>query len=222
MNSRCGQQQGDAFQTCVNNQCSNELGSCFPREFGNQNCADMSECIYACPSNDSTCQQDCLSQGSMNAQDAFITLNQCFSDRCGNVSEAEFFNCVSNQCGSEYAACYPPDNCDLRGGDCAVGQACYVGLGGYTYCYGSQGVAVGNSCDQSNSDTLACVDGSVCFENICTSMCRANNDCAAGQECIGPIFDNDDQTGICTTVECVDMDGDGVCATEDCVIVIQL
>ena len=216
MNSRCGQQQGDAFQSCVNNQCGNELGACFPREYGNQNCAQMSECIYACSGNDSTCQQECLSQGTMTAQESFIELNQCFNDQCGNVSEAEFFNCVSNQCGTEYAACYPPDDCDLRGGDCGQGQACYVGLGGYTYCYGSQDSNVGSSCDQSSSDVLACVDGSVCFENICTSMCRANTDCMMGQECVGPIFDNDDQTGICASVECIDADGDGVCATEDC------
>ncbi len=216
MNSRCSQQQGDAFQQCVSSQCATELNGCFPQVSGNQSCEQMSECIYACSNNDSNCQQACLNEGTTNAQNAFLELNQCFNDQCGNVSESEFYNCASTQCGSEYAACYPPDNCDLRGGDCGIGQACYIGLGGYTYCYGSQGVRVGSNCDQTSSETLVCEDGSVCFENICTRICIANNDCTAGQECLGPIFDGDEQTGICSTVECIDMDGDGVCASEDC------
>jgi V8-like Glu-specific endopeptidase len=212
-NNRCGQQQGEAFQQCASQQCSSELGRCFPRETGGSTCEQISDCVYDCPANDTQCQETCLGQGTGMAQDMFFSLNTCFSERCGTLDGDAFYECVAGQCNNEYFACYPPDDCRVTGGSCGANQACYVGFGGRTYCYPSQGVSLGSACDQSSNDVLICADGAVCVEQICTAMCEENIDCSNGGSCLGPIFDSNAQVGIC---DCTDEDGDGVCADVDC------
>ena len=211
-NTRCGSQQGNAFEQCVGQQCSNELAECFPRITGNVSCSELSECVYECPNGNVDCQQTCLERGTQSAQDLFLELNQCYNDSCSSFStSSDFYNCVEEQCAQLYLSCYPPDGCDITGGSCLNTEACYIGFGGETYCYSSDGVALGSPCEQDESNILSCEDGSVCLDGICTQMCTEDGDCVGS--CLSPIFESNTEIGVCV---CIDRDEDGVCADLDC------
>jgi len=203
----CEALAGDAYTTCVSEQCPEELEACFPRVFGDATCAEVSECLYRCPNGATACQQDCFESGTEEAQDLYATLSECYSDRCADAeTNAAFSACVEAECLTPYFACYPPDDCALTGGDCAEGEACYPGFGGRTSCYPSQGREAGEACAVL-TDTLSCGDGLVCYQETCATLCLSDQDCPEGGACSNPIFDGSD-AGLCT---CEDLDGDGAC-----------
>lgn len=207
MGQRCEMFEGEAYSTCVSEQCGDEVETCFPPVYGEGSCADLSQCLYGCPSGGAPCQQACLEQVTEQAQDTYFELNQCYIERCDDApTNADFSACVEAECLTPYFACYPPDDCSLTGGGCPEGEGCYPGFGGRTSCYPSQGRQAGEAC-VNRRDALDCADGLVCYREACASLCLTDQGCPEGGTCSESIFEGL-REGICS---CEDLDGDGSC-----------
>jgi len=213
LGARCGSLEGDEYSSCVTERCAEELNLCFPRVTGTETCAQVSECIQLCRDGDSDCQRRCFDEGSEEAQELYIELSACYNERCADEqTNAGFRRCLEAECLDPYFDCIPPDDCPLTGGGCAGDEACYLGFGGRTSCYPSEGRSLGDDCEPT-SDVLSCADGLVCLDGSCTRLCLEHNDCAEGERCFEPLFEGLDDGGVCL---CADEDEDGVCAAEDC------
>jgi MYXO-CTERM domain-containing protein len=119
---------------------------------------------------------------------------------------------------ADVGACLP--TCDLLGGDCGAGEACYPVSGARTGCRPSAGLADGADCDPVvGTGAAPCVDGVGCLRvssthiGVCARYCRSVADCDAGETCEIPIFTAIPDIGVCY---CADADGDGWCVPEDC------
>ncbi len=212
LNDVCGSLSGDAFQTCASQQCGGQIDACLPTLTGSESCTDVASCINACPDNDSECPYACFETGTAAAQDKYIALVDCADTQCGSLSGDAYFECYSQQCGGELDACFPPANCPITGGGCASGDACYPTATGKTDCYPSNGKGFGVAC--ADTDThLDCGDGMVCLDGACELFCGTSANCGAGRTCELPFSDATPNIGTCG---CVDADGDGTCAADDC------
>jgi MYXO-CTERM domain-containing protein len=119
---------------------------------------------------------------------------------------------------ADVGACLP--TCELLGGDCGAGEACYPVDGARTGCRPSGGLADGADCDPVvGLGPAPCVDGVGCLRTagthygVCAHYCRTGADCGADETCEIPIFAAIPDVGVCL---CSDADGDGWCAPEDC------
>lgn len=222
---RCGTTSGDAFQTCISDNCAPEVNACFPPEptpVGSESCDSVYECMVACPSGNEGCINDCLFTGSEQAQTELYNMVDCFNTRCSGLSGEAFQTCAYSRCSSEIDACLGGGTstpCDLVGGDCDNGTACWPTASGTTACFPTIAVQVGQSC-QATADELQCVDGAACSgegaTSTCEAFCRTNADCG-GSNC------NLSATGIrniglCEEASgpCIDADEDGYCEADDC------
>ena len=210
-NEECEGQQGQAFSECVEQSCSAETETCFPRVTGTASCEDVSTCLSGCSSNDETCQVSCFESGTEEAQDQFLAINECLGEECGSINDSQaYYQCIQDRCADRYRACYPPDDCRLTGGDCPSGTACYPGIVG-SVCFPSQDVQLDQPCTPLDGE-LICADGLICIRGTCSAFCLSEADCDNGVSCEQPIF-RGEEVGICS---CIDQDGDGVCAADDC------
>jgi V8-like Glu-specific endopeptidase len=178
-------------------------------------CEAMIGCMDGCAQNDQACLQECYDSASTGAQAEYTALAQCLDDHCANA--ADFNQCLIDHCANQYLACMPPDNCDITGGDCGAGEACWPTLGSATNCYASLEKATGAACNPEQPTALECDDGAICLDTgpsgNCFDFCRVNGDCAADQECYLPIFQGIDDIGVCL---CLDSDDDETCDVDDC------
>lgn len=213
----CEALEGDAWVECAGANCGDQIATCFPVGTGPMSCEEMYGCITACASGDNTCTYACYEQATSAAQGQFDAMTQCFSDFCDSVSDDAWYACVDTNCASQVNACFPPSNCDISGGDCDAGEACYPASGGNTDCFPSSGIAVGSPCNANAGSDLECADGGLCITTqgsaMCMAMCDGNDDCGTGDFCFTPIFQDVDDIGICL---CIDEDDDGWCQVADC------
>jgi MYXO-CTERM domain-containing protein len=120
---------------------------------------------------------------------------------------------------SDVGACLPV--CDLLGGDCGGGTACYAVDGARTGCRESDGLGDGAACDPaiSSSGPIPCADGLSCARTgglhvgECTPYCRGDGDCGPTELCDIPVFRPIADVGRCV---CADRDLDGWCLPDDC------
>jgi len=216
----CGEldDPGD-FRACVSERCATEQEACFPTVTGDATCAELYACVVACPSADLGCREDCRDTGTAAAQEAFGLMLDCWSERCGAIIDDDAWNaCIDSECADEQVACFPLADCDIRGGDCPAGTACYPTVLGVNDCFPSDGLDVGAECDpEVAGNTLGCGDGAVCVsidgDAHCLQMCLGEGDCPPAERCNTPVFEGLDDVGVCL---CRDDDGDGVCAPRDC------
>ena len=207
----CGRQTcwpvGDGFG-CFPGDGIREGSACNPNQedWDNLPCADGSICMQI---SDDPAAGECL---------AF-----CLSERdCADGEEcySPIFESVA-----DVGVCIPaPTTCDILGGDCPSGEACYPTVDEEFYCFPSSSIAEGSACDPDTpiSENLPCGDGTICIEmtsdeGLCLGFCRGTGDCASGDECHIPIFRDIDDIGICIPgEECIDEDYDDYCAGHDC------
>lgn len=193
-------------------------GTCNNAVCTTYSCEDVIVCMNACASGDDACLQGCYDLGTDTAKSQYNALAQCASDSCGSVPDADFYTCLESHCASQYLACMPAANCDITGGDCPAGEACYPGFAGTTDCYASDENGLGEACNDTLTDRLSCADGLLCADltgsALCYQFCTTAAVCAAGETCEKPVFDGIADIGICV---CEDADADGYCATDDCV-----
>lgn len=218
MSDQCGTVPDAQFQTCVSDNCASEIATCFPISTGSLDCDAVYGCMVNCASGDQTCLMDCYENGTSTAQGQLDALFACMESECGSVSDDTYSECVYNNCAVEIATCMPPDNCDIAGGDCESGSACYPSTGGANSCFATNGLALGQACNPENTESLECSDGLVCIamgdeEAECMHMCSADGDCLDDEACEMPLFTGIDDIGLCL---CIDGDADGYCATADC------
>ncbi|MBI5500436.1 MAG: trypsin-like serine protease [Deltaproteobacteria bacterium] len=120
---------------------------------------------------------------------------------------------------SAVGACMP--TCDLLGGTCGGGTACYQADGAWTACRASDGLGDGADCDPAigSSGPVPCADGISCVRTsgahygVCSPYCRTDGDCGADEMCRVPVFRDIPDVGACV---CADRDGDGWCVPDDC------
>ena len=111
--------------------------------------------------------------------------------------------------------------CDLLGGDCGSGTACYPIDGPRTGCRDSRGLGDGAACDPVVPSTgpVPCADGLSCtrvggiHDGACTPYCRSDADCGPTEMCDIPVFRTILDVGECV---CADRDRDGWCLPDDC------
>jgi hypothetical protein len=218
MADHCGEVSDAQYQQCVMDHCDAQIDACLPVGTGNMSCEDMYACMVDCGS-DNDCSFDCFEQGTAGAQALYSAMNDCFADECGGVPDDQFAACAYEKCDAEIMACLPPVDCDLAGGGCAPGTACYPSSAGTTDCFPSNGLGEGQSCDSDLGDALDCDDGLICISlawgqpATCQPLCEGDPDCGPGEECDAPIFQGLPDVGVCV---CIDDDNDGACAGVDC------
>jgi len=220
LSTNCGSLNGDAFQTCAVDNCSTQIETCLPPVYGNATCEEVQDCYGACPDGDQDCINTCYETGTQNAQTALNDMGQCFNQFCPNLSGDAFLTCVYDNCGTQIDTCFPPANCNVSGGECGAGLACYPTASGATDCFPSDEAAEGAACTPPTdaSTNLPCDDGLICFNpgggaGTCEGMCTLDSHCDPGFECVKPLFSDNADIGLCG---CVDNDGDQACENYDC------
>jgi len=195
--TRCLRQQcrneptDEAYQACAREKCGDEIDQCFPDVFGEGTCAEITQCLPTCDGTAPSCRRDCVDAGTAEAQAAYTALRDCATERCDDAADRDA--CTLESCAAETLACVPDveigAGCDLAGGGCPDGTAC-VGTDEGTACAPTAGRVTGDACDPSATP----------------------RDCADGLECrVAP----ETSGGVCGP-PCVDDDGDGFCADEEC------
>jgi len=209
--------QASDFQTCMSNNCQSSIDVCFANSTGTETCQQMYDCMVACPSVDQACNFNCFGTGSSAAQAQYDGMYDCFDAHCSQFTDPTQWNdCVWDNCATEIETCLVPDNCDIAGGDCGPGDACYPTPGGNTDCYPSDENGLGQSCNPNSTTTLSCDDGLVCLSwmgSTCVQLCQDDLDCLVDEVCDFPVFQGITDIGSC---DCLDADNDGSCAADDC------
>jgi hypothetical protein len=216
----------EEFQTCAMNSCGGQVEACFGGgggTTGDLDCAESYECMVGCGSQ--ACMQDCYARADATAQSRLNSMFRCLDSACGGIADqAQYSVCAWENCTDAILTCMPPANCDILGGGCAAGEACYLIDARWTDCYATDGLREGAACDPAVDDRLVCADGLSCREGdggagTCVPYCRTDRDCGAGATCRLPIDETVPDVGTCGTgggAGCVDADGDGVCREQDC------
>jgi len=218
ISDHCEDLSDSAYQECVQDNCEAQIDACLPVGTGSLSCAQVYDCMVEC-GGDADCSFGCYESGTAGAQALMDDMAGCMSDNCADLPDDQYSACVWEHCEDEIYACTPPLNCDLAGGDCPWGAACYPMSGGYTDCFPSNGFSEGQSCNSNPVDTLDCADGLICIAPgwgqpaVCQPLCEGGGDCGPGEECDGPIFQGLPDVGVCV---CTDSDNDGACAGVDC------
>jgi len=205
------------YQTCMSANCQPVVDACFATSTGSLTCQQMYDCLLACPSGDQNCSWGCFNNGTAAAQSEYDGMQDCFTAQCGTITDPTAWqNCVWQNCAVQIETCLVPANCDIAGGDCAPGEACWPTAGGNTDCYGSDENQLGQTCVPNQTTTLSCDDGLLCASwqsNTCVQLCQDNQDCAADEVCDMPVFQGITDIGWCN---CLDADSDGECVQTDC------
>jgi hypothetical protein len=222
--SRCNVPENQ-FQSCVEQNCATETAACFGGGTvgtGSETCDVVYGCMADCT--DNACYSDCYAQGTAEAQGQVDGLLGCLDSKCGNVSASAFQQCAEDNCAAEIGACFGGggEACNITGGDCGQGEACYPTTSGSTACFPSNGKPEGGACDPDAQD-LDCGDGLACIGvegqtgGVCVGFCTRNADCASGL-CDFEITGLSG-IGLCgegSETPCTDNDRDGACADVDC------
>jgi hypothetical protein len=117
---------GGACGTCnPGSACS--AGECVARGGGGDwDCAEIIECGQRCETE--RCWQQCMEEGTPEAQEEFLEILSCFEDECGRFDEdsERYAQCQQEQCGDVINACYggPVGADDLT---CAEAIECMFG-----------------------------------------------------------------------------------------------
>jgi len=219
LDTNCG--SASDYQACAESKCATQIDACFAIGTGELTCAEVYDCFYGCAQDDNACVNACYGQGSSEAQSQVMGLSQCLNQYCASQTTNDgFMDCLAANCIDPYYACFPPADCDLVGGDCAAGTACYPTGSGRTDCYPSDEARLGAPCDPTLADRLACDDGLICLgegsAGVCEQFCFDDAPCGEGRACEIPVFESLQDIGVCQDVVCTDVDLDTYCDDVDC------
>ncbi|MFH1132340.1 MAG: hypothetical protein V1754_13470, partial [Pseudomonadota bacterium] len=191
------------IQVCTDKYCTTQINDCYQIGTGNKDCSGIYDCAIACPSNDSTCFNNCYGQGTTLAQTQYSDMNKCINDNCSQYSGSKYVDCVWGKCGNEIETCLKPAHCNITGGDCGPGLACYPMSATANDCMPSDEKGLGQPCTTASStnDPLSCDDGLICMKETsgarCFAFCTKDADCTDGGKCQGPIFNGISDIGVC-------------------------
>lgn len=195
------------YSQCVDSNCSNETTACFG--VGTMTCLEAWDCAYECPSNG--CASVCYWQATPIGHQRLAAMYTCFADECDGLSGEPYSDCAFSNCAAEMDTCWQVTNCELLGGECPSGEACYPVGTGSTICFPSNDRAIGQSCNAAGVD---CADGLACNASQCVPYCTSAADCPGAGGCELGGIRNMPNFGMCGT--CTDLDQDGYCPPDDC------
>jgi secreted trypsin-like serine protease len=190
-------------------------GTCDNTACQTLSCDGIVTCMEGCPENDESCYVNCYYLGTAAGRTAYDALQTCVATNCENATDLSA--CIGSYCMTQYYGCFPPADCDITGGDCGSGEACYPAQGGHTDCYPSNGKTEEQACNPDLTESLDCGDGLLCItyhgSATCHAFCTSGGDCGTGDYCYSPIFQGISGIGVCL---CIDADNDGHCQAVDC------
>ncbi|MBI5509914.1 MAG: S1 family peptidase [Deltaproteobacteria bacterium] len=209
----------DAYQTWIRNTlagggplaCDIAGGDC-----GAQACMLVAADTYRClPSDNKSLGQACNSDPNTWANLPCADGGMCLDYVAGEVCYALCKTTADCTAGKACAYVFTDwagvgvclTGCNILGGSCDAGTACYPSSSGANICMSSSGAARGAACNPGTPQTapLPCGDGSVCrltgpaaTDGRCAHFCRASTDCGAGETCTLPVLQGISDLGACT------------------------
>lgn len=141
---------------------------------GSKSCRWLIDCTADCPADDDTCIENCLEQGTREAQETFRRATVCFSE-----NDCDGAECACRNCKTEFQQC-EPRSCTGGGSD-------------------SDGDSTSNnSCAANNSmscseliDCVVCCESESCVQDTCAANStqtaieryKALNECSERNNC---------------------------------------
>jgi hypothetical protein len=216
--SSCGDPRDTEALNCGKSVCAFEMLGCSPPPPGPGTCADLQNCLEACPNNDNACRTACYAEGSLAARTQWDSLRYCWASHCpGFPGNESGLACGWEHCAAAMQQCLPPADCSPLGGDCPPETACAPDSLGRFDCFPSAGQSVGQPCSPLATLPLPCADGLQCGQLlgdfVCLPVCHQDADCGSGGTCFQPLWEPIDNVGICIYG---DADGDGFNGLKDC------
>jgi len=211
-NSQCSDVGAVEAGACMREKCWDQLQGCglFSNSSGQGgtgpggttgalSCQEILGCLNNCPPEETVCLQNCLAQGTPQAQQQILTLFGCFNEnsQCG-----EDPNCYENACSQEIAICLGDNDgagnqnsgssgpggtvsTDGTGGICADFDACTSRCdAGDQQCFEGCFSAANSACQDCYSDAVyTCITDNCDQEQSNYRECVINNGCLT-PECI--------------------------------------
>lgn len=70
-------------------------------------CAQMIDCMSACPSDDQVCSQACYYDGTLDAQAQYLAIVNCVIEQCGEDLPPDCVNATQQgACAAVFADCF--------------------------------------------------------------------------------------------------------------------
>jgi len=207
-----------AYAECASSKCGAQTQACFGGTVttGNDTCQQVYDCFSGCQAE--ACYTACYGDGTSAAQGQIDAMYTCFDSKCGTIEDQDaWLTCVQANCNTPLTACFgAPESCNLSGGSCDAGTACYpTTTDGFNGCFDTAGKAVGAACDDAATD-LECVDGSACVAGTCARFCTSNAVCGSGTCDMDTGIPGFGLCGGGGEQPCTDTDRDGTCQADDC------
>jgi hypothetical protein len=214
MSTWCPESVDPLADDCVRMACSEELSACVgPVPPAPAPCEDAWRCTLGCGGLiDPACADTCAAQ--VPDERDFAGLVACLDAGCADRRDdpVAWGECAARRCADRWRACLPPTRCRVGGGTCD-GGACLPTPGGGVRCVDTAGLGPGAACTPRPPALGAdCADGLACAAGRCAPACVDDADCPGGEVCLR---DAPALSGV-GTCGCVDADGDGACAADDC------
>ncbi len=172
---------------CLCDDACGENGTCDNDRCATANCENGYDCLFDCDYDDGACISDCYA--SLLADEAALLYSfiDCGARYCADAAQGSVFECLNLHCHDPFHGCFHADDCDIRGGDCPLEEACTFGRFSLTFCEPSAGGGVGDTCDGSDTEAPQCEDGLGCAEDFdgfrCRALCLTDADCEEGESC---------------------------------------
>jgi hypothetical protein len=92
---------------CIYEKCKSQYEGCNgPVPAGNKSCYNVLNCLSGCGSSDQACMQQCMSNGTFDAQLKFLKLTACVEQKCAGITDtAQLQQCLTSKCSTEVSAC---------------------------------------------------------------------------------------------------------------------
>ncbi|MFO0745900.1 MAG: trypsin-like serine protease [Myxococcota bacterium] len=235
----CAGLTGQARRQCLQSKCADEFNTCFgvgPVTTGDQTCDQVYDCVSGCQSGG--CYQQCLGQGTADAQTQVNALLTCLQGSCNDQqTEAGYTACAHLSCRDQVTTCFATPTGTFT---CGAVDDCVIACPATDTECPSQCWELGSADGQQGYDELAlCLadncdgagDAAACRAEKCASedsachpappppkgegeVCGAGDTCATGLTCTA-------HAGAASTcdapvVACTDADHDGACVEVDC------
>ncbi|HOX43728.1 MAG TPA: MopE-related protein [Myxococcota bacterium] len=183
--------------SCLPSLNKSNYTACDPEATSNLECRDGAGCFD-------------FTEGAICYEFCYTAADCSGARACANVftDVAELGLCVTS--------------CNILGGTCGAGKACYPVDVDANTCIDSDELGLDASCDPNPASgaNLPCDDGMICIQTTaaehvgrCMDFCLADNTCGAGNHCQKPLFQGIDDLGVCV---CIDADNDNYCQEIDC------
>lgn len=105
------QDDPDRYAQCQEEECGEEIWTCFGGGEGTLTCSESLECMSGCRTDE--CRQECYFGATSTGQRQLEELFSCAGRRCSEVGGREWMGCVEESCPDIYAECFevepPPD-----------------------------------------------------------------------------------------------------------------